>query len=155
MLAGRGLARLWRRCAQGYPQNLWVIRHASRIAGRPGDSDSGDEVTRGASWNEGECSRKGTRQRLHPKKVKGGAMKTVHVTSAQHKVLQILSRKDISAIQRNPRLVPGAKHLLLACKKIVKKVEEMPQYASRKKRENAYRHIVALCRKAIDGVERQ
>lgn len=81
-------------------------------------------------------------------------MKNVQVTGAQHKVLQILSRKDISAIQRNPKLVAGAKHLLLACKKIIKKVEEMPQYASRKKRETAYRGIVALCRKAIDEVER-
>lgn len=81
-------------------------------------------------------------------------MKDVKVTSAQHKVLQMLSRKEISAIQRNPKLVPGAKHLLLACKKIIKKVDAIPQYASRKKRETAYRRIVALCRKAIDQVEK-
>ena len=80
-------------------------------------------------------------------------MKNVRITGAQHKVLQVLSRKDISAIRRNPKLVPGAKHLLLACKKIIKKVEGIPQYASRKKRETAYRHIAALCRKAIDQVE--
>jgi hypothetical protein len=85
--------------------------------------------------------------------IKEEAMKNVKVTGAQHKVLQILSRKDISAIQRNPKLVAGAKHLLLACKKTVKKVEEMPQYASRRKRETAYRRIVALCRKAIEEVE--
>ena len=81
-------------------------------------------------------------------------MKMVKVTGAQHKVLQILSRKDISAIQRNPALVAGAKHLLLACKKTIKKVEEIPQYAARKKRETAYRRIIALCRKAIAEVER-
>lgn len=81
-------------------------------------------------------------------------MKTVKVTGAQHKVLQILSHKDISAIQRNPKLVAGAKRLLLACKKTIKKVEEIPQYTSRKKRETVYRRIVALCRKAIDEVER-
>ena len=81
-------------------------------------------------------------------------MKSVKVTGAQQKVLQILTRKDISAIRRNPKLVPGAKHLLLACKKAIKKVEEIPQYASRKKRETAYRHIVAVCRKAIDQVEK-
>lgn len=80
-------------------------------------------------------------------------MKNLKVTGVQHKVLQILSRKDISAIRRNPKLVPGAKHLLLACKKIIKKVEGIPQYASRKKRETAYRQIAALCRKAIDQVE--
>jgi hypothetical protein len=80
-------------------------------------------------------------------------MKNLKVTGAQQKVLQILSRKDMSAIQRNPKLVAGAKHLLLACKKTIKKVEEIPQYASRKKRETAYRRIVALCRKAIHEVE--
>jgi hypothetical protein len=80
-------------------------------------------------------------------------MKNVKVTGAQHKVLQILSRKDISAIRRNPKLVAGAKHLLAACTKTINKVEGIPQYASRKKRETAYRHIVALCRKAIHEVE--
>jgi hypothetical protein len=80
-------------------------------------------------------------------------MKNVKITGAQHKVLEILSRKDMSAIRRNPKLVAGAKHLLLACKKTIKKVEEIPQYASRNKRETAYRRIVALCRKAIDEVE--
>ena len=82
-------------------------------------------------------------------------MKTMKVTGAQHKVLQILSRKDISAIRRNPRLVAGAKHLLLACKKTIRKIDDIPQYASRKKRETAYRRIVALCRKAIVEVERE
>lgn len=80
-------------------------------------------------------------------------MKTIKVTSAQHKVLQILTRKDISAIRRNPKLVAGAKHLLLACRKTIKKVEDIPQYASRKKRETVYRRIVALCRKAIAEIE--
>jgi len=81
-------------------------------------------------------------------------MKTMKVTGAQHRVLQILSRKSISAIHRNPRLVPCAKHLLLACKKTIKKLEGIPQYTSRKKRETMYRRIIALCRKAIDEVER-
>ena len=80
-------------------------------------------------------------------------MKNVKVTGAQYKVLQILTRKDVSAIQRNPKLIAGSKHLLLACKKTIKKIEDIPQYTSRKKRETAYRRIVALCRKAIDQVE--
>jgi hypothetical protein len=76
------------------------------------------------------------------------------VTGAQHRVLQILSRKDIYAIQRNPKLVAGSKHLLLACKKTIKKIEDIPQYTSRKKRDTVYRRIIALCRKAIDQIER-
>jgi hypothetical protein len=81
-------------------------------------------------------------------------MKSVKVTGAQYKALLVLSRKDIAAIRRNPNLVPGAKLLLLACKKIIRKVEAIPQYAARKKRETAYRRIVAVCRKAIDAIER-
>ncbi len=81
-------------------------------------------------------------------------MKSVKLTAAQHKVLQILSRKDIAAIRRNPKLVPGAKHLLLACRKVVKKVEDIPQYASRKKRETAYRRVIEICHKAITEIER-
>jgi hypothetical protein len=80
-------------------------------------------------------------------------MKSVKVTGAQQKVLQILTRKDIAAIRRNPKLVAGATHLLLACKKTIKKVEEIPQYASRKKRETAYRRIVEVCRKAMAEIE--
>ena len=80
-------------------------------------------------------------------------MKTIRVTGAQFKVLEILSRKDISAIRKNPKLVPGTKHLLLACKKTIKNVGAIPYYASRKKRETAYKRIVALCQKAIDSIE--
>ena len=80
-------------------------------------------------------------------------MKDVKITGAQHKALQILSRKDISAIRRNPKLVSGAKHLLLACKKTIRKVGEIPQYASHRKRATAYKRIVTLCQKAIDSVE--
>ena len=80
-------------------------------------------------------------------------MKNVKLTGAQHKALQILSRRDIAAIRKNPKLVAGSKHLLLACKRTIKKVGEIPQYASRKKRETAYKRIVALCQKAIDSVE--
>lgn len=80
-------------------------------------------------------------------------MKNVKVTGAQHKVLQILSRKDVAAIRRNPKLVSGAKHLLLACKRTIRKVEDIPQYTSRRKRETVYRRIVALCRKAIAEIE--
>jgi hypothetical protein len=86
-------------------------------------------------------------------KLREEAMKNTKVTGAQHKVLQILTRKDISAIRKNPKLVAGAKHLLAACKKTINTVEKIPQYASRKKRETAYRRIVALCRKAIHEVE--
>lgn len=80
-------------------------------------------------------------------------MKTFKVTRAQQKALLLLSRQDISMICRNPRMISGARQLLITCKKVVKKVEGIPQYAGRKKRETAHKRIVALCRKAIDKVE--
>ncbi len=85
--------------------------------------------------------------------MRGKTMKSVKITGAQHKALEILSRKDIAAIRKNPKLVPGAKHLLLACKKTIKKIGEIPHYASRTKRETAYKRIVMLCKKAIDSIE--
>ncbi len=81
-------------------------------------------------------------------------MKNVMITRAQRHALELLSRKDIALIRKNPNLVAGAKHLLVACKKIIKKVESIPEYSGRKKRETAHKRIVVLCRKAIDKVER-
>ena len=82
-------------------------------------------------------------------------MKTVKITGAQLKALQMLSRKDIAAIRKHPGLVSGAKHLLIACKKTIGKLEGIPEYASRKKRQTAYRRIAALCRNAIAEAERK
>jgi hypothetical protein len=76
-------------------------------------------------------------------------MKNIKVTRAQREVLQLLSRQDINAIRRNPKLVSGAKHLVMACRKIAKKVEAMPQYAGKKRRETMSRRIVDICHKAI------
>ena len=76
-------------------------------------------------------------------------MKNIKVTRAQREVLQLLSRQDINALRRNPKLVSGAKHLVMACRKIAKKVEAMPQYAGKKRRETMRRRIVDICHKAI------
>ena len=76
-------------------------------------------------------------------------MKNVKVTRSQYKVLQILSRKDISTIRKTPSIVSSAKDLLRACRKILKRVQSIPDHASRRKRRTAYRKIAALCEKAI------
>jgi hypothetical protein len=77
-------------------------------------------------------------------------LKTIKVTSAQRQVLEVLSRRDLSAIRKNPKVVAGAKHLLIACKKTIKKLEEIPEYANRKKRATAYKRIIAMCEDAIE-----
>lgn len=81
---------------------------------------------------------------------KARPVKTIKVTTAQREVLEILSRRDISAIRRNPKLVASAKHLLAACRKTIKKLESIPEYANKKKRATAYRRIIALCEAAIE-----
>jgi 5-bromo-4-chloroindolyl phosphate hydrolysis protein len=63
--------------------------------------------------------------------------------------LQHLSRKDINIIRRHPQLVSAARDLLKACRKVVKRVEALSEYASRRKRRTAYKKIIAVCEKAI------
>ena len=47
----------------------------------------------------------------------------------------------------------NAKHLLWACKKIIARVQAIPEYANKKKRATAHKRIVALCQKAIERAE--
>jgi hypothetical protein len=77
-------------------------------------------------------------------------MKTVKVTRAQYKALQYLSRRDINTIRKHPQLVGAARDLLKACRKVVKRVESLTEYASRRKRKTAYKKIIAVCEKAIE-----
>ena len=80
-------------------------------------------------------------------------MKSMMVTRAQKQALQLLSNRDIAALRRNPKLLSGSKHLLAACKKVIKKLEHIPSHAGSKRRETAYKRIVEMCKKAIDKVE--
>ena len=80
-------------------------------------------------------------------------MKQFVVTRAQKQALQHLSRGDLAAIRRNPNLVSGSKHLLVACKKIIKKIESIPRHAGHKKRETAFKRVITLCQKAIEKAE--
>lgn len=78
------------------------------------------------------------------------ALKTIKVTNAQRQVLAVLSRRDLATIRKNPKVVSGARHLLIACKKTIKKLEAIPEFANRKKRTTAYKRIIALCEGAIE-----
>jgi len=81
-------------------------------------------------------------------------MKTVKVTRSQYKALQQLSRKDINTLRKHPQLVSAARDLVRACRKVVKRVEGLSEYASRRKRRTAYKKIIAVCEKAIDKAGR-
>ena len=76
-------------------------------------------------------------------------MKAIKVTRTQYKALQQLSRRDINTIRKHPQLVGAARDLLKTCRKVVKRVEALSEYASRHKRRTAYRKIIAACEKAI------
>ena len=76
-------------------------------------------------------------------------MKTMKVTRAQKAVLELLSRKDIAALRKNPSLVAASREMAAACRKIIRKVETIPEYSSRKRRATTYRRIVTLARHAL------
>jgi len=77
-------------------------------------------------------------------------MHPVMLTRAQKDVLKLLTRQDLQAIRKNPHLVSGARHLAAACKKIIKKVETLPKYSGRKRRETAHGRIVRIAQRALD-----
>lgn len=81
-------------------------------------------------------------------------MKTVKVTRGQLHVLQKLTRKEIGTLKKYPKILSESSHLLRACKKIIKKIESIPEHANRRKRLTAYKRVVSICQKAIDAVEK-
>lgn len=81
-------------------------------------------------------------------------MKTVKVTHAQHRALQSLTHKDIRLLKKYPKILAESHQLLRTCKKVIKRIEGIPEYASRRKRQTAYKRIIVLCQKSIDRVEK-
>jgi 5-bromo-4-chloroindolyl phosphate hydrolysis protein len=81
-------------------------------------------------------------------------MKTLKVTHAQYRALQSLTRKDMRLLKKYPKVIAESRQLLRACKKVIKRIEAIPEYASRRKRQTAYKRIVVICQKSIDLVEK-
>ena len=81
-------------------------------------------------------------------------MRTVTVTRGQYHVLQNLTRKEVATLKKYPRILVESKQLLRACKKVIEKIEEIPEYANRRKRQTAYKRIIRICQKAIDLIEK-
>jgi len=81
-------------------------------------------------------------------------MKTVKVTRGQYRVLQNLTRKEIGTLRKYPKILAESKNLLRAFKKVVKRIEAIPEHANRRKRQTAYKRVIGICRKAIDRVEK-
>ncbi len=81
-------------------------------------------------------------------------MKTIKVTHAQHRALQNLTRKHLSLLKKYPKILGESRQLLHTCKKVIKRIEGLSEYASRRKRQTAYKRIIALCQKSIDRVEK-
>jgi hypothetical protein len=81
-------------------------------------------------------------------------MKTVKVTHGQYRVLQNLTRKELGALKKYPKILVESKRLLRTCKNVIKRIEKIPEHANRRKRQTAYKRIVGVCQKAIDMVEK-
>jgi hypothetical protein len=80
-------------------------------------------------------------------------MKTLKLSNAKYKALQSITRKDLNALKKHPNIIGKGRALLKACKKVIKQVEAIPQYANHRKRQTAYKRIVKVCQKAIDLAE--
>jgi hypothetical protein len=80
--------------------------------------------------------------------------KTVKLTRGQYRVLQSLGRKELSTLRKYPKILAEARSMLRACKKVLKRIESIPEHANRHKRETAYKRIAAICQKVIDRVEK-
>jgi len=81
-------------------------------------------------------------------------MKSVKVTNGQYRALQRLTRKDIGTLKKYPKILAESRHLLRACRKVIKRVETIPEHASRRKRQTAYKRVISNCQNAIDRVEK-
>ena len=81
-------------------------------------------------------------------------MKTVKVTRGQHRVLQSLTRKEISTLKKYPKILAESRQMLRACKKVIQRIKDIPEHANRRKRQTAYKRIISICQTAIDSVEK-
>jgi len=81
-------------------------------------------------------------------------MITVKLTRGQFRILQGLTRKEVGTLKKYPKILTESRELLRACKKIIKKVGEIPEHANKRKRQTAYKRIINVCQKAVDRVEK-
>ena len=81
-------------------------------------------------------------------------MKTIKVSPDRYRVLQNLTRKDVSLLKKHPKILAESSHLMRVGKKVIKRIESIAEYASRRKRQTAYKRIAVICQKAIDRVEK-
>jgi 5-bromo-4-chloroindolyl phosphate hydrolysis protein len=80
-------------------------------------------------------------------------MKSLKVSRTQYDILQALTRRDIAVLRKYPNILAESKQLLRALKSVIKKIEDIPDHANRRKRKTAYKRVVAICKKAIDRIE--
>jgi hypothetical protein len=81
-------------------------------------------------------------------------MITAKLTRNQYRILQNLTRKEVGTLRKYPKILTESRELLRACKKVIKKIEAIPEHANRRKRQTAYKRITNICQKAIDRIEK-
>jgi len=80
-------------------------------------------------------------------------MKSLKVSRTHYDILQALTRRDIAVLRKYPNILTESKQLLRAFKSVIKKIEDIPDHASKRKRKTAHKRVVAICKKAIGRVE--
>jgi hypothetical protein len=81
-------------------------------------------------------------------------MITAKLTRNQYRILQNLTRKEVGTLRKYPKILTESRELLRACKKVIKKIEAIPDHANRRKRQTAYKRVANICQKAIDRIEK-
>lgn len=81
-------------------------------------------------------------------------MITAKLTRNQYRILQNLTRKEVATLKKYPKMLAESKALLRACKKVIKKIESIPEHANRRKRQTAYKRVIRICQAAVDLVEK-
>jgi hypothetical protein len=80
-------------------------------------------------------------------------MKTLKVPRGQHPVLQSLTRKDIAVIRKYPKILAETKSVIRAFKSVIKKLDGIPEHASKRKRKTALKRVIAICKKTVERIE--
>jgi hypothetical protein len=56
-------------------------------------------------------------------------------------------------LRKYPKILAESKQVLRAFKSVIKKIEDIPDHASKRKRKTAHKRVVAICKKAIERIE--
>ena len=64
-----------------------------------------------------------------------------------------LAPRELRTLRKYPNLLREARHLIKACKTVMRQVEALHDYTNARKRATAYRKILKVCSGALERIE--